>query len=80
MYISGVKLIFTGGHISLKVAFKGLNEILGLNKYNYPLLEERSSALPLGRNKVLGRIKQGGGPDSARGPGVCHLWSTTQIS
>ena len=25
------------------------------------------------RNKVRGRIKQGGGPDSARGPCVCHL-------
>ena len=24
--------------------------------------------LPLGRNKVLGQIKQGGGPDSAHGP------------
>ena len=29
--------------------------------------------LPLGSNKVLGWIKQGGGPDSARGPCVCHL-------
>ena len=33
----GVKLIFTGGHISLMVAFKGPNVILGLYKYNYPL-------------------------------------------
>ena len=32
--------------------------------------------LPLGRNKVSGPIKQGGGPDSACGPCVCHLWST----
>ena len=33
----GVKLIFTGGHISLVVAFKGLNVILGLYKCNYSL-------------------------------------------
>ena len=33
----GVKLIFTGGHISLTVAFKGPNVILGLYKYNSPL-------------------------------------------
>ena len=30
-----VKLIFTGGHISLTVAFKGPNVILGLYKCNY---------------------------------------------
>ena len=34
-YNRGVKLIFTGGHISLTIAFKGLNVILGL--YNYSL-------------------------------------------
>ena len=33
----GVKLIFTGGHISLMVAFKGPNVILGLCKCNYSL-------------------------------------------
>ena len=32
-----VKLIFTGGHISLEVAFKGPNVILGLFKCNYSL-------------------------------------------
>ena len=32
--MKGVKLIFTGGHISLVVAFKGLNVILGLYKSN----------------------------------------------
>ena len=32
-----VKLIFTGGHISLTVAFKELNVILGLYKCNYSL-------------------------------------------
>ena len=31
-----VKLVFTGGHTSLVVAFKGLNVILGLN-VNYSL-------------------------------------------
>ena len=29
--------------------------------------------LLLGRNKVPGRIKQGGGPDSAHGPCACQL-------
>ena len=33
----GVKLIFTRGHISLVVAFKGTNIILGLCKCNYSL-------------------------------------------
>ena len=33
----GVKLIFTGGHISLMVGFKGLNIILGLRRCNYSL-------------------------------------------
>ena len=32
-----VKLIFNGGHISLAVACKGLNVILGLCKCNYSL-------------------------------------------
>ena len=35
-YTMGIKLIFTGGHISLVVAFKGLNVTLGLYKSNYP--------------------------------------------
>ena len=33
----GVKLMFTGGHISLAVVFKGPNVILGLYKCNYSL-------------------------------------------
>ena len=33
-----VTLIFTGGHISLAVAFKGPNAILGLCKCNYSLI------------------------------------------
>ena len=37
----GVKLIFTGGHISLAVAFKGPNVILGLYKCNYSLTVKR---------------------------------------
>ena len=36
-------------------------------------LGARSLALLPGRNKVLGWIKQGGGPDSACGPSVRHL-------
>ena len=35
LYTRGVKLIFTGDHISLVVAFKGPNVILGLYKCNY---------------------------------------------
>ena len=44
----GVKVIFTGGHISLAVAFKGLNVILGLYKYNDSLTrgKELGAALP----------------------------------
>ena len=34
-YIKCVKLIFTGGHHSLAVAFKGPNVTLGLYKCNY---------------------------------------------
>ena len=37
----GVKLVFTRGHISLVVAFKGPNVILGLYKYNYSLTVKR---------------------------------------
>ena len=32
-----------------------------------------------GRSKVPGRIKQGGGPDSASGPCVCHLCLEAQL-
>ena len=56
----GVKLIFTGGHVSLVVAFKGLNIILGLYKcINYSLT----------RGKELGTAagwKQGAGQDKTR--------------
>ena len=41
VYSRGVKLIFTGGHISLAVAFKGMNVILGLYKCNYSLTVKR---------------------------------------
>ena len=54
MYSRGVKLIFTGGHFSLLVAFKGPNVILGLYKCNYSLTRGRSLVLLPGRNKVLG--------------------------
>ena len=30
--------------------------------------------LPLGRNKLLGWIKEGGRPDLALMPCICHLW------
>ena len=34
-YTRDIKLIFTGGHITLMAAFKGPNVILGLYKCNY---------------------------------------------
>ena len=37
LHTRAVKLIVTGGHISLAVAFKGPNVILGLWKCNYSL-------------------------------------------
>ena len=37
IYSRGVKLILTGGHISLVVAFKGPKVTLGLYKCNYSL-------------------------------------------
>ena len=67
----GVKLIFTGGHISLVAAFKGPNVIfLGLYECNYSLTVKRelsAAVLLLGRNKAQGWIKKGGGLDSALG-------------
>ena len=41
LYFRGVKLIFTGGHISLAVAFKGPDVILGLYTCNYSLIVKR---------------------------------------
>ena len=67
VYNRDVKLIFTRGHISLTVAFKGPNVILGLYKCNYSLTGKQE----LG---AVARQKQGGGLDLARGPCVCHLW------
>ena len=52
----GVKLIFTGGHISLLVAFKGPNVILGLHKCNYSLTVKRELS-------TAARQKQGARPD-----------------
>ena len=40
-YRRSVKLIFTGGHISFTVAFKGPNVILGLYECNYSLTVKR---------------------------------------
>ena len=51
----GVKLIFTRGHISFAVAFKGLNVILGLYTCN--------SGKELG---AAARQKQGARPDKTR--------------
>ena len=56
IYARGVKLIFNGGHISLAIAFKGPNVILGLYKCNYSLTRGKELALPPGRNKVEGQI------------------------
>ena len=46
IYGRGVKLIFTGGHISLTVAFRGPNVTLGPYTWNYSLT----------RGKELGAI------------------------
>ena len=51
----GVKLIFTGGHISLDVAFKWPNVVLGLYKYNYSLT--RGKELGAGPNKTRWRAR-----------------------
>ena len=58
--IRGVKLTFTGGRISLKVAFKGPNVILGLNKHNYSLTRGKGLSAAAGSNKVEGRILPAG--------------------
>ena len=70
--------MFAGGHIRLVAAIKGPNVILGLYKCNYSLTSE-SSVLLLGRNKALGRMKQGGGLDSACGPCFWCLCIITDI-
>ena len=75
--LRGVKLIFTGGHVSLVVAFKGLSIILGLYTFNYSLTRGKELAqCCCSGNKVPCQVKQGGGPDSASGPWVCHLCPT----
>ena len=51
-YSRGVKLIFTGGHISLTVAFKGPNVMSGLYKCNYSLTVKRELGVTAG-NKGL---------------------------
>ena len=55
----GVKLIFTGGHISLAIGFKGPNVILGLCKCNYSLPRGKELGAALG-------YKQGTRPDKTR--------------
>ena len=47
-YSRGVKLIFTGGLISLEVAFKGPNVILGLYKCNYSSTVKRGLSAAAG--------------------------------
>ena len=66
-----VKLTVTRGHISLAVAFKGPNIILGLCKCNYSLTRGQELSTAAGWKQGAGQIKQGGGPDAARGPCVC---------
>ena len=59
LYSRGVKLIFTGGHISLAVAFKGPNVILGLYTCNYSLTRGKELIAAAGE-------KQGAGQDKTR--------------
>ena len=63
----GVKLIFTQGHISLVVAFKGPNVIWGLYKCNYSLTRGKELSAAARWRQGAGRIKQRGGLDSAAG-------------
>ena len=58
-----VKLIFTRGHISLEVAFKGPNVILGLYKCNYSLTVKQELRCRWVETRCW--LKLGGGPDSA---------------
>ena len=75
LYNKGVKLICTGGHLSLAFAFKGTNVISGLYKCNYTLTVKRE----LG---AATREKQGGGPDSPAGLvfATCALQHPFKIS
>ena len=56
--------MFTGGHLSLVVAFKGPNVTLGPCKCNCSLTVKQELGAAAGK-------KQGGGPT---GPCFCHLW------
>ena len=58
LFCRGVKLMFTGSHISLLVAFKGPDVILGLYKCNYSLTVKLELGAALGQ-------KQGSRPDLA---------------
>ena len=73
-YFKGVKLIFTGGHISLTVAFKGLNVILGLYKCNYSLTVKWEVGAATGWNKMEGQIRPAGLVF------VCHLWPISTLT
>ena len=73
----GVSNSFSRGATSVwRLPSKGPNVIVGLCKCNYSLAVASSALLP-GRNRAPGQIKQGGGPDLARGPCVCHLCSNS---
>ena len=54
---------FHRGHISLEVAFKGPNVILGLYKCNYSLTVKQELSCRWVETRCP--LKQGGGPDSA---------------
>ena len=58
-YCGGVKLVFTGGHITLEVAFKGPNVILELCRCNYSLTVKCRLSTAAGE-------KQGAGPEKSR--------------
>ena len=64
---SRVKFIFTGGHISLTVAFIGLNIILGLYKCNYLTVKRELGAAV--------REEQGAGLDETRWRAGFGLWA-----
>ena len=64
-YDRGVKLIVTGGHISLTVAFKGPNVILALYKCNYLSVKQELGAAT--------GWKHGVRPDERRWRALCLL-------
>ena len=77
----GYQTHFHQGHISLEVAFKALNVLLGLYKCNYSLTVTRELSAAAGQKQgargVGGvEIKQGGGPAAGLVFATCTVGDT----